>query len=61
MIGYDELFEALRRERAWGILTAQIKDGEVVQLKLERGWKSVQDALRDLARPKPAEAGAKTD
>lgn len=40
----------MHRDRVWGTFTALLKEGEVVQLKLDRSFRDVGEALRSLKR-----------
>ena len=44
--GYDAFFEQQRKERTWGDITFRLKEGEVVQVKMETSYKTVKDALQ---------------
>lgn len=53
--GYDTFFEQQRRDRTWGFITFRLKDGDVLQVKMETSYRSVKDALQKKGSPVAAE------
>lgn len=43
--GWDALFAALKKDRVWGVITVQLKEGDPSVIKLDRSFKDVQAAV----------------